>query len=156
MSVIDVVIILLFLGALVRGQKLGFARQIFSTVGFFGGLILGAAIIEPHTVGLVHSPISRMIVTLASTLGTALFLLFIGEFVCVLVKQNVQLKSNLNHVDNSFGAVLAGLSLLMLTWLSASILITLPYPNVQSAIRDSRVIGILNKDLPPAPTVVAD
>ena len=155
MNLIDVLIILLIIGALIRGQELGFVRQLFSTVGFFSGLLIGA-LLEPHLVGLVHSPLSRLILTLAVTLGLALIMLSVGEFIGMQVKQKLQFRHELNHVDNSFGAGLAGISLLVLVWLSAAILVTLPYQNIQSSIRDSKIISLLDRDLPPAPNIIAD
>jgi S1-C subfamily serine protease len=155
MDLIDILIIVLILGALYRGQELGFVRQLFSTVGFFSGLLIGA-LLEPHIVGLVHTPMSRLILTLAVTLGLALILLSVGEFIGVLIKKRLQISHGLNRVDNSFGAGLAGISILALAWLSAAILVTLPYQNVQDNIRGSKIISLLDQNLPPAPNVIAD
>ena len=41
MNFIDVLIILFFISALVRGVELGMVRQIFSTAGLFAGLFAG-------------------------------------------------------------------------------------------------------------------
>ena len=155
MNFIDVLIVILILGALVRGQELGFVRQLFSTVGFFGGLILGA-LLEPHVIGIAHTPVTRLIITLTATLGTALILLSIGEFLGVVIKQKLQFKDGINLLDNIFGALLAGASLLVLVWLSVAILVQLPYPELQSSVRGSKVVSLLNKDLPPAPNIIAD
>ena len=155
MDLIDILIIVLIVGALYRGQELGFVRQLFSTVGFFSGLLIGA-LLEPHIVGLVHTPMSRLILTLAVTLGLALILLSVGEFIGVLIKKRLQISHGLNRVDNSFGAGLAGISILALAWLSAAILVTLPYQNVQDNIRGSKIISLLDQNLPPAPNVIAD
>jgi S1-C subfamily serine protease len=155
MNLVDLLIIVLVVGALFRGQKLGFVRQVFSTIGFFTGILLGA-LLEPHVVGLVHSSLSRLLLTLIITLGLGLIMLSVGEYIGVIVKQKLQFQSNLNHVDNSLGAGLSGISVLVLVWLSAAILITLPYQNIQSDIRGSKIIGLLDQDLPPAPNIIAD
>lgn len=142
-------------GALIRGQELGFVRQLFSTVGFFIGLLLGA-LLEPHVVQLAHSSTSRLILTLLTTLGCAFFLLFTGEIIGIIIKQRLQLKHGLNHVDNSLGAGLAGISILAVVWLGAAVLVALPYVGLQSGIRSSRIISLLDRNLPPAPNLIAD
>jgi len=155
MNLVDLLIIVLVIGALFRGLSLGFVRQFFSTVGFFGGLLLGAAL-EPHVINLVHSSTSRLILSLVVTFGPAFILLSVGEFVGVIIKRKLQFKNSLNHVDNSFGAGLAIVSLLAVVWLSATILVSLPYQNLQSNIRGSAIISLLDQNLPPAPNIIAD
>lgn len=155
MNLIDVLIIILIIGALLRGQELGFIRQLFSTGGFFGGLILGA-ILEPHVIGYAHTPATRILITFASTLGVGLMLLLVGEIAGAILKQRLQFDDGLNHVDNSLGSLLAGISLLLIVWLSASVLVLLPYPTIQSSIRGSKIVSLLDRTLPPAPTIIAD
>jgi uncharacterized membrane protein required for colicin V production len=155
MSIIDIIVIILVIGALIRGQELGFVRQLFSTVGFFGGLMLGA-VLEPHVVVLAHTPTARIIITLASTLGMAVLLLFIGEIAGVIVKEKLQLQDKLNRIDTFLGAGLASISIFVLVWLCAPVFVTLPYPNVQSAVRGSAIVSALNRTLPPAPNIIAD
>ncbi len=155
MAVADIVIVLLLLGALARGRALGFVRQLLSTVGFFGGLLLGA-FIEPHTVTLVHTPEARIVVTLLTTVGTALVLVAIGEASGVRLKYRLELRDKLNHIDNAFGTVLAAASTLLMVWLSAAALAALPYQNIQAILRSSKIIPLLNRNLPPAPTIIAD
>ncbi|HSX36503.1 MAG TPA: MarP family serine protease [Patescibacteria group bacterium] len=150
---IDIFIIILLLSALLRGREIGFVQQLCSSVGFFGGLLLGV-LLEPHTVRLVHSSLSRALVTLSTTLGCAFILLVVGEYTGAILKQKVE-KHRVNTVDNIFGSFLSAVSFLVAVWLSASILAALPYPRVQSAIRDSRIIGGLNRALPSAPNIIA-
>ena len=151
---LDVLIVLFCITALYRGREIGFVRQLGSTAGFFGGLFLGAWA-EPHTVNLVHSQSSRALVTVLTTLGCAIVLLTIGEYIGLLVKRRVALK-RINVLDNSFGAVLAVVSLLASIWLVATILASLPSPSLQTALRSSRIIRTLNDRLPAAPTLIAD
>jgi S1-C subfamily serine protease len=151
---IDVAIVLFALSAIYRGREIGFVRQLGSTAGFFGGLFLGAWL-EPHTVNLVHSAASRSIVTIFTTLGCAFLFLTLGEYIGIRIKRRVLLK-RVNLLDNSLGAVLGVVSLLVSTWLLAAILATLPAPSIQSALRDSHIIRLLDNELPAAPTVIAD
>jgi len=155
MDLLDIVIVVLVIGALLRGHDLGFIRQLFSTGGFFAGLVLGA-VIEPHVIGFAHSPTSRIIITFISTLGLGLLLLMVGEVIGVLIKRRLQLENKLNRADNSLGAALSGLSILAIVWLCVAVLVLLPYTGLQSSIRGSKIVSIMNQYLPPAPGVIAD
>lgn len=152
-DVVDIIIILFLLSALVRGREIGFVQQLCSTVGFFLGLFLGS-LLEPHTVALVHSPLSRSLVTLGTTLGSAFILLAVGETVGIRLKHRVR-EHRLNKLDNGFGAVLSMISVLVAVWLVAAIMLKLPYPEVQNDIRDSRIVRLLTNNLPDAPSVIA-
>lgn len=151
---VDILIVLFVISALFRGREIGFVQQLCSTLGFFGGLVLGA-LLEPHTVHLVHSPLSRSFVTLSTTLGCAFLLLIVGEYVGATLKHRFE-TNPLNRVDNFFGAFLSAASVLVAAWLGASILATIPSTGLQQSIRDSRIINTLSRTLPKAPDIIAD
>ncbi|HZL08101.1 MAG TPA: MarP family serine protease [Candidatus Dormibacteraeota bacterium] len=152
---VDILIIIFAFSALLRGRDIGFVRQIGSTAGFFGGLFLGAWL-EPHTVNLAHSQTSRVVVTLVTTLGCALILLSVGEYLGIKIKQRVRGRlKRVNNLDNGLGALLGTVSLLLTAWLIAAVVSTLPFPSLQSALRDSSILSTLNKKLPAAPVLIA-
>lgn len=153
-NLIDAVIVIFLVVSLIRGKEVGFVRQLCSTVGFFGGLWLGA-LLEPHLVHLAHSQISRSLITIGTTLGCAFILLTIGEYLGIVLKTKVYARP-LNKVDNIFGSGLAFVSMLIGVWLSASILLSLPNPSLQSAVKGSRIVSALTHHLPAAPNVIAD
>ena len=152
---VDVLIVLLVVASALRGYELGLVRQLFSTAGFFIGLILGV-LLEPHLVRLAHTASMRVAITIFMTFGLALVALALGELAGVSLKAHVQLSDWLDRLDNSIGTALAGLSTLLLVWLSAVVIVSLPYPYLQSAVRDSHIVQLLDQRLPPAPNVIAD
>jgi S1-C subfamily serine protease len=151
---VDLLIILFAISAVYRGFEIGFVRQLFSTLGFFGGLFLGAWL-EPHTVGHVHTPAGKAFLTLLTTLGCALLLLSVGEYLGLRLKHKVLLR-RINVFDNGLGSVLSVVSLLLSAWLLAAIIGSLPYQGVQSTVQRSHIIKGMDRLLPPAPTVIAD
>ncbi len=151
---IDIALVLLAIAALYRGRELGFVRQAFSTIGFFGGLFIGA-LIEPHVVSLVHSQTSRTVVSAVTSLGCALILLTVGEYVGLRLKHRVSFRK-VNRLDNALGSLLGLATFLFAIWLAAAIINAAPFPNLQSALHGSRIITALDKDLPEAPNVIAD
>ncbi len=152
--IIDIAIVIFAVSALYRGREIGFVRQLFSTLGFFGGLFLGAWL-EQYTVHLSHTHTSRSVVTLITTLGCALILLTIGEFVGIKLKRKVLLK-RINILDNGLGGLLGVASLLLSVWLIAAVLGSFPFLGIQSALRSSKIVSTLSKTLPNAPTVISN
>src|SRR5258708_328403 len=61
-----------------------------------------------------------------------------------------------NRIDNALGALLSGVTLLVLVWITAALLVVLPYPSVQSAAKDSRIVALMNRTFTPTPDIVAD
>src|SRR6266568_9277831 len=152
MALVDILIIVFIIGSLWRGIELGFVRQLLSTVGFFGGLIIGA-LLEPHTIIYAHTPQARIGITLLTTLGMAFLVLGICELIGLRLKQRLLFSAGLNYVDNGFGALLAIASTLVLIWLSTAALAALPYPGIRQLLLPSKIVSYLDRTLPPAPTL---
>ncbi len=151
--IIDIIIIVLLISAVIRGREIGFVQQAFSTIGFFGGLLLGV-LIEPSTIKLVHTQLSRSIVTLLTTLGMAIIMLIVGEYIGIFLKRKVAL-AKLNRYDNILGSLLSVASVLIGVWLGAAVLRSLPYVSLQNELKSSRIVASLDRHLPPAPNVIA-
>ncbi len=152
--IVDIVIIVLLISAFIRGREIGFVQQAFSTVGFFGGLLLGTYLL-PFTVKLAHTPLSRSVVTLLTTLGMAIVWLTIGEYFGIYTKHKVVSLNKLNKFDNIFGSVISVVSVLFGVWLGVAIIRTLPYNSLQQDINSSKIVAALDRHLPPAPNVIA-
>src|ERR1700721_57560 len=152
--IIDLVIFVLIIISIARGWEIGWLRQFFSTVGFFGGLFIGA-LIQPHIVNLTHTILSRTVLTLVITLGLAFCLLTIGEIIGYKLKNKIPFKG-LNTLDNFLGSVLSLVTILFTIWLFAAILGSLALPSLQADIESSIVIRYMNRHLPGAPTIISD
>lgn len=152
--IIDVLVILFLLSSLARGREIGFVRQFFSTVGFFGGLLIGIRL-QRYAINLTHSTMSRALVTLLVVLGTAMVCMAIAEYVGVRLKHLLQ-QSLIDKLDRLLGALAGAASLLIIIWLVSSVVIKLPFPSLQRSMRNSVIISKLNAALPPAPTFIND
>lgn len=151
--IVDLLIVIFAVSALYRGREVGFVRQLCSTVGFFGGLFVGAWL-QPHTITLAHSQFGRSVITLATTLGCALLLFSVGEYIGLRIKHRVAFR-RINILDNGFGGVLSIITLLLTVWLTAAIVSSMPLPSLQSALQKSRIVSTLNRVLPSAPNVIS-
>ncbi len=151
---IDIIILVLIAVSLARGWQIGWLRQAFSTIGFFGGLFLGA-VIQPSIVNLAHTTLSRTILTLTVTLGMAFLLLSVGEVVGYKLKSKIHIKK-LNDADNFLGSLLSLATILFSVWLCAAILSSLAIPTLQAGVNNSTIIRFLDRHLPSAPSIISD
>ncbi len=154
MDIIDLIIVLLAIAAFFRGREIGSIRQLFSTVGFFGGLVLGAWL-GPKFVHFAHTQLSRSLLTLSITLGIALVGLTLAEYIGEIIKQRVRIHK-IDVADQALGSIVGVVTLLATIWLGAAVLIKLPYPSLQNELRGSAIIGYMDRSLPQAPDIVAD
>src|ERR1019366_9499014 len=117
MNYIDIALIIILVGAIIRGAQSGSVRQLFSTIGFFVGIFLGAWI-GPQIVQFAHTASSRSWLALLFTLGFGLGFLALGEYGGVWLKSKIVHKHLIiNRFDGIFGAFVGGATLILLTWL---------------------------------------
>lgn len=153
MNWVDGLIVLFLLSAIVRGIEQGFVRQLGSAGGFLLGLFAGAWL-EGKLVHLAHTATSRTVLSLGVTLGVALVFLVIGDFLASLAKSRLEM-SRINSVDRTLGSVIAMAAVLVTVWLGASIFGNSQLTGWQRAVQQSSLIKLLNRELPPAPKVIA-
>jgi S1-C subfamily serine protease len=151
---VDVLVVAACIAAFFRGKTIGFTRQVCSTAGFFGGMLIGFWAAQ-RVVGLAHSADTRAVLTVSIILGSAIFLLTVGEYLGLRLKSRMLPKA-LNTADNGLGGVISAASVLIGIWLLASILSgSSPSGPIQSAIRGSNIISRMDRMLPPAPGVIS-
>lgn len=154
MNIVDVIIIIMAISAIFRGRELGLVRQIGSTVGFIGGLIIGIYL-QPYTAAFAATDISKSLVGLLTILGMAFIFLGIGEYVGVLLKNKFTHKG-LNATDGWLGSVVGTATMLIAVWLGAAILSAMPVPQIQDNIERSAIISRLNHSLPSTSAVITN
>lgn len=151
---IDALIIIFIIFSVYRGREVGFARQAFSAVGFFGGIVLGAWLQQYAVTGSMNET-ERSLMALLITLGCALVLLSVGEYLGLLAKKKVKL-GRANKFDNVLGSGLAIAFILFSFWLLAAAINGLPLNKLNERIDDSHIIAALNEVLPDAPTFISN
>lgn len=154
MNFVDIIIVFLLISSLVRGLEVGSIRQILSTIGFFTGLFAGAWL-EPKLVRLAHTPLSRSLLAIGITLGSALLVMSIAEYIGIKLKYKLA-KGRLDRVDGVFGSVVGAVTLILTVWLAGAVLLKLPFPALQEDIRGSAIISTLERKLPGAPPLIDD
>lgn len=155
MNYIDIALIIIFIGAIIRGAHIGSVKQLLSTIGFFAGLFLGAWV-GPNIINFAHTASSRSWLTLLFTFGCALLCLALGEYVGGFLKSKITHLHILDRFDGVLGALVGGATLILLVWFLTAMLVTLPFPSVSNSIRGSYLIAHINQTLPPTPNIIAD
>jgi S1-C subfamily serine protease len=156
-NIVDVVIVLFFITALVRGIELGAIRQICSTVGLFAGLFLGA-FVQGKLIHFAHTPTAKAILAVVIIVAFIGIFSTLGEYVGVMLRQRIERARRLRIIDTAdrgVGSAVAALAVLLFVWLGASIFNNVPMQGLQRQIQGSVIIAQLNKSLPAAPDVVS-
>jgi S1-C subfamily serine protease len=157
MNVIDVVIVLFFITALMRGVELGVIRQASSTAGLLAGLFLGA-FIQGKVIDWVSTPQSKALLALVIIVAMIGIFSSLGELVGTAIRMHIERAKRakiLDNLDRGFGSAVAGLTLLAVVWLGANIFASTPIQGLQRQIKGSVIVAQLNNSLPSAPSVVS-
>lgn len=153
MDWLDLIIIIMLLVAFFRGLQLGFTRQLGSTLGFFGGLFLGAFLGDKILIRLAQTAESRVFFSVLLTLGGALIFSTIGEYLGAILKYRM-LSKPIDKVDEAFGGVIGVVALIVGIWLGAALFTNIPVIFVQNQLRNSIIVSKLDKTLPGAPVFI--
>lgn len=151
-NLLDVILVIAALGFAVSGYRLGLVAALLTLAGFVGGAALGVWVL-PLVVG--HMVPGTLTVTL-----TALLLVLVPAAVgqALAGALAVRLRDGLTWsparwLDGVGGAALNAVAVLLVAWIAASALIGSPYPGLNHAIRDSRVLTGVQERMPDqAPT----
>ena len=151
---VDVVIIILLLSIIVRGRDTGLVRQLSSAIGFMVGLFVGASL-QPFAMQYADTTLSRAAIALSVTIGCALILANIGEYLGALAKLHIKQSMHLDKADAVGGSAIGVIFLLTAVWLITPILTGLPMPGLQRALKNSYIVGTLDQSLPSAPEFIS-
>ncbi len=125
--------------------------QVASFAGLWGGLAIGAAL-APTVSRLVAGAGPRAIVGAATVFGAAGVLSAVGRTAGAHLISRARNKS-VRTADAGLGAGVGAVAMLLATWLVASMLATLPLPNLTTLIQRSAILRAMNDALPPAPSI---
>jgi S1-C subfamily serine protease len=153
LTIVDVIVVLFAVSAAVHGLFLGASTQLLSWLGLGAGLTLGAAV-APRVVSQSAGPLNQGLVALLVVFGVAILGGAAGRAVGERIWGRVR-RTRAANIDAGLGAVIGALGSLVASWLTASMLVSVPLPTVADAIQGSVVLGAVDKVLPPAPQLFA-
>lgn len=153
MSLVDVIIVVVVIGAAFWGAKTGVVAQIGTYGGMLGGLLVGVFVATKFA-GRVTGEGEKLALTLF-TLG--LFAVLFGALGGWLGLSGARLlrRVHLGPVDMTLGGIASSIGALVVVWVLAGTLATLPNAGTGRLIQDSAIIRRLDGVFPPAPEITA-
>ncbi|MFI6579427.1 MarP family serine protease [Nocardiopsis sp. NPDC050513] len=146
---LDVVLIVLLLLFAVTGYRQGFIVGVFSFSGFIGGGVLAALTTPGYIQEWVADPGRQALVAIAVVFLAAALGQFLLSYLGTLVRNRVTWDSA-RVVDAMGGAVVSGLSVLLVAWFIGSTVANSALPFVAEQVRDSRVLQSVDTVMPEA------
>ena len=146
MSAFDLLVLIVLLITVYGGFKNGFIQTVFKGVGYIAGGVAGVAIAVE-----VMSAWSNNLVKAAGAIILILLLATAGEFILGKIGlgfRNVLLIFPLKFLDSLFGAALATLRTVFITYLIAVILIATPWSIGNKYIFNSQFYTYTDSHLP--------
>ena len=151
-SVVDIIIVILLIGSLFRGSQIGFIRQLSSTVAFIIGLYPGS-ILSSWVMTQVSGP-TKPLAGLAVLLTVSFICMTIGEIFATKLKFSIR-SSIVQRLDNGLGSIISVATLLLGIWLAGALFQLAPASSIQTAVKNSQILSVLNRNLPPASSILS-
>lgn len=146
MNLLDVILLLVALLFAASGYRQGFLVGALSFVGFLGGGMIGAQIAYPFA-QLIGERQHGALIALAVVIVLACLGQVAGTAAGVALRGQLTWRPG-ETVDSLAGALLAGLSVLLVAWLLATAVERSPYPTAAREVRGSAVLTTVDAGMP--------
>lgn len=145
-DLLDGILLLAVVAFGVSGYRQGFVVGAFSFVGFLGGAVLGAKLAPTISTWIGNgqrSPLTGIIVVFAGAVVGQL----VASAVAAAVRARIQWRPA-QTVDSVGGAVISGISVLLVAWLMATAVNRSPFQSLRRQIHSSGVIKAVDALVP--------
>lgn len=148
MDLLDLILIIVAIAFAVSGYRQGFVVGVLSFVGFVGGLLLGLWLV-PVVIQRFTSNTSLVVSTVS--LCAVLVLAVLGQVLATAVGGRVRREITwrpVQAVDQSAGAAVSVISVLLVAWFLGLALVNSTMPVVAQQVRDSALLNGMRTVLP--------
>ncbi|RKS06427.1 colicin V production protein [Nocardiopsis sp. Huas11] len=146
---LDVVLFVLLLLFAVTGYRQGFIVGVFSFGGFIGGGVLPALTAPELIREWVGDTGRQALLAIAVVFLSAALGQFLASYLGTMVRNKVTWDSA-RVIDAVGGAIVSGLSVLLVAWFIGSTVANSALPYVASQVRDSRILQSVDSLMPEA------
>jgi S1-C subfamily serine protease len=153
MNLLDLAIIVALISAVGWGLSTGVAVQMGAYIGLALGLVAGAWA-APRVAGLSDDPPTKATITLFCVFGVGLLLALGGERLGAIASTALR-RARLGPVDTVLGGVVAAFAQVVIVWLLAASLASAPLGGLGHLIQSSKVIGEIDRLMPPVPATMS-
>ncbi|MFJ5727755.1 MarP family serine protease [Streptomyces paradoxus] len=147
MDLLDILLLLVVLAYAASGYRRGLVAGCVSLAGFVGGAVVGVWVL-PWVMDLVEPGTTRATLT---AVFTVLLPAVVGHELAGRLALRLRRELDrgpLRVADGIGGAVANAVAVLIVAWVAASVLGASSSPLVTSAIRDSRLLGAVQRTMP--------
>lgn len=144
---LDVILVVLVLVFAMSGYRQGFIVGVMSFGGFIGGGVLAALGAPPLIQQMVDDPGRQALLAIAVVFLCAAMGQFLASYLGALVRNKVTWDSA-RVLDAMGGAVVSGLSVLLVTWLIGSAVANSAIPIVTHQVQNSKVLQTVDRTMP--------
>lgn len=144
---LDLVLVVLLLLFAITGYRQGFIVGVFSFAGFIGGGILAALTAPDLIQGWLEDPGQQALLAIAVVFLAAALGQFLSSYLGTLVRNQVTWDSA-RVLDAIGGALVSGLSVLLVAWFIGSTVANSALPTVAQQVKDSRVLQSVDSLMP--------
>ncbi|WP_017610940.1 MarP family serine protease [Nocardiopsis xinjiangensis] len=144
---LDLVLVVLLLLFAITGYRQGFIVGVFSFAGFIGGGILAALTAPDLIQGWLEAPGQQALLAIAVVFLAAALGQFLSSYLGTLVRNQVTWDSA-RVLDAIGGALVSGLSVLLVAWFIGSTVANSALPMVAQQVKDSRVLQSVDSLMP--------
>jgi S1-C subfamily serine protease len=145
--VLDAILVVLVLVFAMSGYRQGFIVGIMSFAGFIGGGVLAALGAPGPIQDLVADPGRQALLAIAVVFLSAALGQFLASYLGTLVRNRVTWNSA-RVLDAMGGAVVSGLSVLLVGWLVGSAVANSAIPVINTQVAESRVLRSVDRVMP--------
>lgn len=146
MNLVDVIVIVAVIGYAFSGYRNGALIGALSVGGFLLGAVLGGRLAQPISTRLAHGS-AQIPVAVLVVVVTALAVQALGVAVAYRLRRRITWRPA-RAVDQTFGAVLSAVGVLIVVWMLALPLASSPFVGMSRAIRESRVVHGVDDAMP--------
>src|SRR5689334_7213668 len=130
----------------ISGYRQGFVIGALSFGGFFSGVLIGLQV-GPLIADRFTDPTARLVVSLVTIFAIAVLGQTLAGWLGTHLRRAIQSKP-LQRVDDAGGAAVSLVAVLLVAWLIAVPLGSTPFPGLNSAVRNSAILGGINSLMP--------
>jgi S1-C subfamily serine protease len=150
---VDVGLVVVVLGTVFHGARVGAVAQVLGFAGFWAGLVAGSAL-APTVSRQFDSPLAQQVAALATPLLCGALGAWLGSLLASGAWPLLQ-RVHLATFDAAAGAVVAGAFSLLSAYLVAFMMATGPLAPTAREIHNSRILQALDRSLPSPPALLA-
>jgi Trypsin-like serine proteases, typically periplasmic, contain C-terminal PDZ domain len=144
--VVDVVLVLLMLLFAISGYRQGFLVGLLSFTGFSGGALIGLQV-APLVAEQVSNGATRVVIALVAVFGLAVLGQAAAGWLGSHLRHAISSRTG-RTLDDIGGAIVSLLAVLLVAWLVAVPLASSSLPWLNSAVRNSVVLNVVDRSLP--------